>query len=82
MLKLSSAFVVVVVSALLFLTAELNAGAVSVEESIDDDRNGPEPESRLEDLCKKYGSTHTMCLPKAGPDCGSGSVTLDLLFLS
>ena len=31
-------------------------------------------EIRGEDLCAKYGSKHTMCLPKVGSECGAGSV--------
>ena len=78
MWKLSSNnnFVAAIV-VLVFLSAGLNVSAVSVDTSLAEYRNETEAEadSRLEDLCKKFGSSHTMCLPKVGPDCGSGSVT-------
>ena len=37
---------------------------------------------RMEDLCKKYGSKHTMCLPTVGSACGEGSVSYNLISLN
>ncbi len=61
------------------LIAVVRSLAVADYEIIDNEiesesRNELETELRNEDLCKKYGSKHTMCRPKVGPNCGEGSV--------